>query len=478
MLNFIKSRNLYIAFLFVTACLFFGLSNCFTGWFLFLPVFLIIDEFRLRFVWIAGGLYGIFSYFFYATWLYTFSKIAMAGVSVLYFFYWAILFVLLKIIRCYFSKIQLILEIVLILCFEIIKASGFIGFSYGVCGYTQYQNLYLIQISDILSVYSVSFILIFCSALSAECFGKEWRKKIQKNKWWIIIFFALIIIYYVYGFIKIEYCKKIENKSEKLTVAAIQNNSDPWKSGFNNYKKTVNRLMILTDKALNECDSVDFVVWPETAVVPSILKHYEGNDERRRELVNSILNYIDSKKQVFLIGNFNSVGNKDYNSAFVFIPKKNVLPPKPYHYEKQHLVPFTEYFPYKNTFPWIYELLLKGDTHLWEPGKDSVVFDVNGFKFSAPICFEDNFAGLNRTFVKKGASAFFSLSNDAWSKSKKCQIQHLKMGVFRSVENHIPSVRCTVSGETCIINSYGRIEARLNPFEENILIGKISKLAM
>ena len=31
---------------------FFGLSNCFTGWFLFLPVFLIIDEFRLRFVWI------------------------------------------------------------------------------------------------------------------------------------------------------------------------------------------------------------------------------------------------------------------------------------------------------------------------------------------------------------------------------------------------------------------------------------------
>ena len=237
MLNFIKSRNLYIAFLFVTACLFFGLSNCFTGWFLFLPVFLIIDEIRLRFVWIAGGLYGIFSYFFYATWLYTFSKIAMAGVSVLYFFYWAILFVLLKIIRCYFSKIQLILEIVLILCFEIIKASGFIGFSYGVCGYTQYQNLYLIQISDILSVYSVSFILIFCSALSAECFGKEWRKKIQKNKWWIIIFFALIIVYYVYGFIKIEYCKKIENKSEKLTVAAIQNNSDPWKSGFNNYKK-------------------------------------------------------------------------------------------------------------------------------------------------------------------------------------------------------------------------------------------------
>lgn len=473
-----KNRILYSVSLFFAACLFFAVSNSVTGWFLFLPVFLLVDEFEFKSVWLIGGFYGVFSYFFYATWLFTFSKIAMAGVAVLYFFYWAILFILLKIIRFSFSAIRIILEVLLILCFEIIKSSGFAGFSYGVSGYTQFKNLYLIQISDIFSVYAVSFVLIFCSALSAELFGTDIKNRIKKNKYWIVSFITLLAIFYCYGIVKIQIYKKIENNSEKITVAAVQNNSDPWKPGFDSYRKTVNQLICLTEKALDECNAVDFVVWPETAVVPSILKHYAGKDEKRRELVNLVLNYINSKKQVFLIGNFNSVDNDAYNSAFVFVPGKNVLPPQPYHYEKQHLVPFTEYFPYKKAFPWLYNLLLNGDTHLWTPGIDSVVFDVDGFKFSAPICFEDNFPEVSRKFVKNGAVALFSMSNDAWSKSKRCQEQHLKMGVFRSVENHVPSVRCTVSGESCIINSYGKIEARLKPFEENVLIGKISKLAM
>lgn len=123
-------------------------------------------------------------------------------------------------------------------------------------------------------------------------------------------------------------------------------------------------------------------------------------------------------------------------------------------------------------------MLLNGDTHLWTPGTESVVFDVNDFSFSTPVCFEDNFSSLCRKFVKNGAKAFVSLSNDAWSKSEKCQIQHLKMAVFRSVENHVPSVRCSVSGETCIINSYGKIENRIKSFEKSVLIGNVSKLAM
>lgn len=98
------------------------------------------------------------------------------------------------------------------------------------------------------------------------------------------------------------------------------------------------------------------------------------------------------------------------------------------------------------------------------------------FNFSSPICFEDTFGSDLKKFYKKGARAFVNLSNDAWSKSKRCQVQHLKMAVFRSVENHVPSVRSSASGETCIISSTGKIVARSESFRKNYVTGEIPVL--
>ena len=143
-----------------------------------------------------------------------------------------------------------------------------------------------------------------------------------------------------------------------------------------------------------------------------------------------------------------------------------MIPPEPEVYSKIHLVPFTEYFPYEKQFPALYKFLLDGDTHLWTPGDEYKVFEHDGLRFSTPVCFEDNFGGDLRNFKKSGTGAFFNLSNDAWSKSKRCQVQHLKMAVFRSVENHIPSVRSTASGETCFISSIGKIYQKIPSFTE------------
>ena len=188
--------------------------------------------------------------------------------------------------------------------------------------------------------------------------------------------------------------------------------------------------------------------------------------------------FIDEKDAVFVIGNSyeqrNSIGNQDrYNSVFVFEPQKNVIPPEPEIYSKIHLVPFTEYFPFKEKFPKFYKKLLNGDTQMWEKGKEYKVFCNKNLYFSTPICFEDTFGDDCRKFVKNGARCFFNLSNDAWSKSDVCQTQHLSIAVFRSVENKVPSVRSTSSGQTCIINEYGKVIAQAPSFCESYVIGKV-----
>jgi apolipoprotein N-acyltransferase len=265
----------------------------------------------------------------------------------------------------------------------------------------------------------------------------------------------------------------------------IQPNSDPWLGGIPAVRKDLDTLIRLTDRALAEHDGVELVVWPETAFVPCIAMHYQRrNDRERYALVEKLLTYIDGARADFVLGNDHAeqgwtregrLDMLDYNSALLFSPKKNTLPPEPAVYKKTRLVPFTEYFPFEKRFPALYEKLLNGDTHMWEPGKEAVVFEGAGLRFGTPICFEDTFGYIARRFVQNGAQAIVNLSNDAWSKSVSCQYQHLSMAVFRSVENRVPSARSTASGQTAVIDPNGKITAMAEPFVETYIVAAIPK---
>jgi apolipoprotein N-acyltransferase len=285
----------------------------------------------------------------------------------------------------------------------------------------------------------------------------------------------LIISSIIYGYLSIHQ----NNYDKYVTVAAIQNNESPWKNGIEEYSKNVKNLIQLTEEAQALSNDIDFIIWPETAVAPSIVYNYDyGTDVRRFMLISQLLNFLDENNAVFVIGNSHEVDFKGaekvrYNSALVFESGKNVHPPEPGIYSKIKLVPFTESFPMKHIFPLLYVKLLNGNSHMWEKGDEYTVFDYRGLKFSTPICFEDTFSTICRQMVLNGSRCFFNLSNDSWSNSLPCQRQHLSMAVFRSVENRVPSVRSTASGVTCIINQNGQVEKSAPEFCQAYVIGKI-----
>lgn len=472
--KFLKSRWIDVI-LFALSVLLFGFKNTWSSWFVFVPVFLFVHHLSIRYVSLFGVLYGFLSYFIYLFWMFHFSAVALFGCCFLYAFYWAILFVIIKIVLLKAKDFSVILLPVVITLYEYVRTLGFLGFSYGINAYSQYENLCFIQIADIFGVWGVSFVLNLCSSVIYFVLVNFRKEKFYKSVTAVSVFLVLVAAVNIYGIVRIHYFKQLEEKSPYITVIAVQNNSDPWKGGIQKYENDLEDLISLTDKALEENPTADLIVWPETAVIPSILKHYDSADERRKNLVRRLLSYVDGTKTAFVIGNYNSIDGNDYNSAFFFEPGKNVIPPMPHHYEKNHLVPFCEYFPYKKQFPYFYEKLLGGDTHMWVPGKERKIFDLNGFVFATPVCFEDTFGADCREFVQNGAKAFVNLSNDFWAESRKCQIQHLQAAVFRSIENRVPSVRSCASGETCIINSCGKITVRAVPFEKNYICGKMAK---
>jgi apolipoprotein N-acyltransferase len=118
----------------------------------------------------------------------------------------------------------------------------------------------------------------------------------------------------------------------------------------------------------------------------------------------------------------------------------------------------------------MYKMLVETDTHFWEKGSEYTVFEVDGIKFSTPICFEDTFGYLCRRFVRDGADVLVNMTNDTWSGSEVSEIQHMSMAVFRAIENKRSVVRSTNSGVTCLITPNGRIMDRLDTFIEDYLI--------
>ena len=79
-----------------------------------------------------------------------------------------------------------------------------------------------------------------------------------------------------------------KNQYEKtVSLAAIQNNESPWKNGIEEYSRNVKKLIHLTEEAQSLSPDVDFIVWPETAVAPSIIYNYDyGTDVRRFMLIS------------------------------------------------------------------------------------------------------------------------------------------------------------------------------------------------
>lgn len=469
----------------------------------YLPILFLIKKSRFIEAVFFGAVYGGLSYGLYGYWLNAFHPLGLIIVCIGYFVICALLFSVLKWADIITSKNEWLLQFIIICGYEYLKTLGFFGMNYGVTAYTQWKNLYLIQICSLGGVFALNYIVIFPSVFLFSLISKKKEKYrllnnvengkkssisayVKKEKalsdtslrltficggLWLAIFAAS----YIYGLSVMG-----KNNSDRyVTVAAIQNNESPWKNGIEEYSRNVNKLIQLTEEAQSLSSEIDFVVWPETAVAPSIIYNYDyGTDMRRFLLISQLLNFIDENNAVFVIGNsheeeLKNTGRTRYNSALVFESGKNVHPPEPGIYSKIKLVPFTESFPWKHTFPYFYQKLLNGDIHMWEKGDVYKVFDYRGLKFSTPICFEDTFSTVCRRMVLNGSRCFINLSNDSWSKSNACQKQHLAMAVFRSVENGVPSVRSTASGITCVINPNGKVIKAAPEFCEAYIIGRV-----
>ena len=448
-----------------------------------IPVFMVIRNTTWRCVWFHGFLFGLVYYFFFNYWLKGFHALAIVIAPVIKGGEMLLLFLALKAIDEAFPKKGYILKGAVWAAYAYLAENWFAGYPYGNIVYALYPYPVLYQIADITGIWGIICLMVFPQAAAADylypwVMGKRgsfclWLKS---NLIPLIIWALLSVASIIYGIFSLAYWED-RTPSSTMRVACVQHNHDSWKGGYNTYRSNFNNLKRYTTESL--VTDPDLVIWSETAFVPSVAWHttYDAKGtvwEDIHDLTIDFVEYAESIGVPLLTGNPKSViadpslppydedGNKnsvEYNTVILF--QDGEIKGE---YIKQHLVPFTEHFPYEKQLPWLYNLLKAMDYNWWIPGTEPTVFDLNGVHFSTPICYEDAFGVLNAEYVASGAEVIINMTNDNWSKKPSAEWQHAEIAAFRSVETRKAMVRGTNSGITCLIVPTGEIQDPMKPF--------------
>ena len=448
-----------------------------------IPVFMVIRNTTWRCVWFHGFLFGLVYYFFFNYWLKGFHALAIVIAPVIKGGEMLLLFLALKAIDEAFPRKGYILKGAVWAAYAYLAENWFAGYPYGNIVYALYPYPVLYQIADITGIWGIICLMVFPQAAAADylypwVMGKResFRLWLKSNLIPLIIWALLSVASIIYGIFSLAYWED-RIPSSTMRVACVQHNHDSWKGGYNTYRSNFNNLKRYTTESL--VTDPDLVIWSETAFVPSVAWHttYDAEGtvwEDIHDLTIDFVEYAESIGVPLLTGNPKSViadpslppydedGNKnsvEYNTVILF--QDGEIKGE---YIKQHLVPFTEHFPYEKQLPWLYNLLKAMDYNWWIPGTEPTVFDLNGVHFSTPICYEDAFGVLNAEYVASGAEVIINMTNDNWSKKPSAEWQHAEIAAFRSVETRKAMVRGTNSGITCLIVPTGEIQDPMKPF--------------
>jgi apolipoprotein N-acyltransferase len=405
---------------------------------------------------LCGFFFGISFFgihFFWVTTLFRFVQwwIALGWVGlVLYQTLFILAFVAILRVVARRNMIFVMLTAFLWIFIEWLRAQGPFGVTGGDVGYSQAQLLPLIQIASFTTVYGVSFLVVLANAAIANLW---WGSK-KTSATFLAIVLLLVTGCYGYGKWEMENSEfRIPNSQIKL--ALIQPNIDQ--------KDKMDPVLVRPIFNIHErmtrqaaAEKPDIIIWPETAIFSYVL-HDSFLFRRVKKMA------VDTKAWI-VFGTPHYVGDKEFNSIVSTSPSGEVVS----RYDKQQLVPFGEYLPFRRIlFPILNRVGYYDNEFDRNPHPELI--SAAQVEIAAAICFESTFPNLIRERVKKNSDFILLVTNDAWFGASSAAYLHLDAGIFRAIENRKYFIQAGNTGISAVIDPYGRILKKTELNQREIL---------
>jgi apolipoprotein N-acyltransferase len=394
---------------------------------------------------------------------------------------------------------------------EYLRAYLFTGGSWYYLGHTQYRFIELIQISDLVGAYGVSFIVMSAAAALAGIVPASWlspvagfRSNTATNggsdlthggaedetvaptnsspgvglRDVLAVAYSVLLVgaSLVYGHVR----RGQAEFHEGPRIALIQGNfTSGVKRDPSEASSIFNRHYLLTGAAVKY--QPDLIVWPETMYRdPLFLASPDLSDADLLRTAPRIPPYAWRKSQVpqqlhelsmqagagliFGVDTLVADGGalRHFNSAVLAVPSNAGLR----RYDKIHRMIFGEYIPARDWLPFLKAVVPFEPGFELAAGDRAVAYDYKQWRLCPSICFEDTVPHLMRTLVQKleaptaGAKSvdcLVNITNDGWFHGSAGLDQHLITALFRCVELRKPMVRAANTGISAVIDGDGMV---------------------
>jgi len=318
---------------------------------------------------------------------------------------------------------------------EYTRSMGFMGYTVGYLGYTQWQYPALLSVVSVYGYWGLPFMMSSFQLIMAFYY----RKKTQLRE---TLYAVLLLLLFIGTGLLLPSVHSTERSDHLIKVALIQNNSTAEEVFTNNKEVIAARYLQQTNEALMEDPDIELVVWPETIVDLD----FRNGPVHYAQLLNP--------GSVFdrpLLYGARTIRNDQLNNSILFYkPGQNNIPL----YHKQRLVPFVEFFPAEQLLNNLLNLnLLLGR---YTAGDQVTLFSLDQHLLAGIICFESYFGDHARLFAQAGAEHLFVLTNDNWFGSSIGLDQHAQVAAIRAVETGIGVTQAANSGITISFDYLGR----------------------
>ena len=366
---------------------------------------------------------------------------------------------------------NVLVTVIWLVVFNKISASKWLlGFPWTLVEYSQYKNLYLIQIAEYFGSISISFILVFLNLLLSQItislfsIEKISNRYISKSPGEInsIIYGTLLSVIFIFGssfFGMYLYHKNQEHfTDESKSVCVLQGNlslgvTRGSKQDIDHAKKIYSKLVKNSNASL--------VILPEGAL--PILFNNSPN-------IQSWLATLSKDKHSDIIsGSYCKSGEALTNCAV--LSKENKIS----YYAKNRLVPFGEFTPCVFILPKFAKRFasnLVGDGFV--SGKESLPLNTSIGKSGINICFELIFPEIIRKLSLQKADFLVNISDLSWFSNDLIKKQFLSFAVFRAIENRKFVIIAANNGISAFIEPNGRIKSQSLQKTEGVLLDWIN----
>lgn len=338
------------------------------------------------------------------------------------------------------------------------------GFPWNTLGYALTEPLALAQSAALIGLWGLTFIAVAVFASPAALIDE----RSESRRPWMPFALSLLLLIAMAAFgaarLQSNPTQFVANVKLRLMQPNLQQDV---KFNYAAKQEVMNKYISLSDRATGPQSTgvrdATILIWPESAFPFFLAREADAMAQIANllpdgtMLITGAIRPPDQPPDTTITRAYNSIYAIDHDGTILSV------------YDKLHLVPFGEYLPFQNAMEKLGFVQLTKVVGGFIPGTIRRTMALPKAPRVLPlICYEAIFPG-DIVPGNDRPGWIVNLTNDGWFGISTGPYQHLQQARLRAIEEGLPIVRSANTGISAVIDSMGRIVARLDLGIEGVL---------